>query len=267
MSDSMIVAGVDVGTECVKAVILDSAGMIRGRAVVPMRESFAKSASAALNAACSEARVAPDSLAHVCGTGFGAEHVPHLSMTVNETTCHARAAFEELGTPVTVIDIGARDPRVIEVAQGGQRGVVRAARRCAIGISLFLDHAARLLDIHPTRFEELAATSDASVAVSSYCTVFGTTEVMERLRDGASREAIARGCIHAIVERICEIGGFAVPVVISGGVIEYFPSILAMFSARANVSAVPLPEPILAGARGAAWIALAGPSSSKETGA
>jgi activator of 2-hydroxyglutaryl-CoA dehydratase len=129
-------------------------------------------------------------------------------------------------------------------------------RRCAIGLGTFLMYAARHLDVHPTRLQELAAAVDAPAPVGSYCSVFAGSEILERLREGESREAVALGCMHSVARRISEIGGFKEPMRITGGVVEYFPGVLKALVEITGIKAESLPEPIMIGALGAALKAL-----------
>jgi activator of 2-hydroxyglutaryl-CoA dehydratase len=157
---------------------------------------------------------------------------------------------------MTIVDIGGRDPQVIHVDENGRPVDIFTVRRCAVGLGTFLMYAARHLDVHPTRLQELAAAVDEPARVGSYCSVFAGSEILDRLRDGASREEVALGCMHSIAERVVEIGGFEPPVKVTGGVVEYFPGVVKAMGAIAGVEAEALPEPIMVGALGAAIKAL-----------
>ena len=120
-----------------------------------------------------------------------------------------------------------------------------------MGIGSFLIFASRHLDVHPTRLEELAATAENPASIGSYCSIFAGTEILEMIRDDVSRPEIALGCMHSIAERIFEIGGFEEPLVVTGGVPEYFPGVLRILSTLTGMSVHAVPEPITAGALGA----------------
>jgi predicted CoA-substrate-specific enzyme activase len=250
------VAGIDVGTECVKAIVIAEDGEIVGRAILPSHGSFQDCAHEVLTAALDEAQVAQEDLSQLCGTGFGASTLPGVTMTLCESTCHARGAFHHFPQAMTVIDIGGRDPRVIRVDENGHSIYSRSARRCAMGIGSFLIFASRHLDVHPTRLEELAATAESPAPIGSYCSIFAGTEILEKIRDGVSRPEIALGCMHSIAERILEIGGFEEPMVVTGGVPEYFPGVLRILASITKMSVQAIPEPITAGALGAALKAM-----------
>ncbi len=253
------VAGVDVGTVCTKAVLLNGDGEMRGQSLVPSRGYFQDCAHAALAGACEEAGVSADDLANVCGTGFAPDAVPHVTMTYMDSTCHVAGMRHSASPmPATIIDVGGHNTRVIVprmTVSGSAASEVRQARRCALGVSAFLTLAANQLDVHPARLQELAAATDEPCNVSSYCSVFAGSEIVERLRDGHSREAIASGCVDSVVERVLEIGGVQAPAVIVGGVVEYMPGLAKRLAERLNVALTVPPAPMFTAALGAALLA------------
>ena len=249
---SVAVAGVDAGTECVKALVLARDGKVLGRAVVPTRGYFQACAQEAVMAALDDAQVREEDLGGICATGFASDCVPQAMITAPETACHALGAFHHFRSAMTVINIGGRDPWVIAVDAAGRRAEARAVRRCAVGIGTFLMFTARHLDVHPTRLQELAAVAERPAPVSSFCSVFSGTEILERLREGSSREEVALGCMQSIAERILEIGGFEEPLVVTGGVAEYFPGVLRSLQTLSGMTVTVAPQPIYAGALGAA---------------
>jgi predicted CoA-substrate-specific enzyme activase len=209
-----------------------------------------------LAVALDDAQVVERDLAGICATGFGASCVPRATMTATETTCHAFGALRHHGGAMTVINIGGRDPRVIRVDDAGRKIDALAVRRCAVGIGTFLMFTARHLDVHPTRLQELAAAAERPVAISSFCSVFSSTEILERLREGASREEVALGSMHSIAERILEIGGFKEPLMVTGGVAEYFPGVIAALESKSGMKVSLVPQPLFVGALGAALKAI-----------
>jgi predicted CoA-substrate-specific enzyme activase len=252
------VAGVDIGAECVKAIILADGGKILGRSVLPTRGAFRDRVHEVMSAALDEAEVALSDLAGICTTGFGARCAPMAVRLAGETTCHVAGAYWHHRGAMTVIDIGGREPRVVHCDDAGVPGASRSVRKCAVGIGTFLMFAARHLDVHPTRLEELAAAAEEPAAIGSCCSVFGGSDVLERLREGVSPSEIALGCMQSVAERVLEIGGFAEPLIVTGGVAEYFPGVLKSLSARTGMSVRAIPEPIFAGALGAALVAWEG---------
>jgi (R)-2-hydroxyacyl-CoA dehydratese activating ATPase len=250
-SGTRVAAGVDAGTECVKAVIVGDDGRVLGRAVAPARGYFQACSFEVLAAALDDAQVQADDLVGVGATGFAMNCVPNATFTATDGSCHALGAFHHLQHAMTLVDIGGRDPHVIRVDGEGRRVDARGVRRCASGVGSFLMFAARHLDVPPSRLQELAAGAERAAPVSSYCSVFSSSEVLERLREGATREEIALGCLTSVAERIVEIGGFEAPVVVCGGVVEYFPGVLQSLQTQSGMEVCAIPDAIFTGALGA----------------
>jgi (R)-2-hydroxyacyl-CoA dehydratese activating ATPase len=252
----MAVAGADIGTECVKSVVLDDDGRILGRATVPTRGYFQDCFQEAMGNALAEAQVTASQLGGMCLTGFGASCAPVRTQTITESLCHARAAYHHVGKAMTVVDIGGRDPKLVHVDEHGTVTSSRSVRKCAVGIGTFLMFASRHLDVHPTRLMDLASSAEKPARVGSYCSVFAEVEVIELLRSGATAGEIALGCMYSVADRIMEMDRLAGLVVVTGGVCEYFPGVVKALAERSRLPVEVLPEPIMAGALGAALFAL-----------
>jgi predicted CoA-substrate-specific enzyme activase len=259
-----IAVGIDVGTECVKAVVTDATGTLLGNTVVARRGYFHDRVAEAFVTVLDDAQVSEDNLSGVCATGFAENCVPMATTFRGETACHALGAFHHHPHPMTVVDIGGRDPKVIHVNDRGHPTAIHTLRRCAAGIGTFLIFAARHLDVSPTRMQEMAAMADSPVDVGSYCSMFSGQDILEKLRDGATREEVALGCIHSIADRVVEIGRFRGTVRVTGGVAEYFPGVLHALAEKIDLPVEAVPEPILAGALGAALWGLQTPQTANR---
>jgi len=252
----MIIAGADLGTECVKTVVVNDTGKILGRAVVPTRGYFQDCFQEAMGNALAEAQATAGDLRGVGVTGFAAGCAPLASQTITETLCHARGAYHRTPRAMTLVDIGGRDPKVIHVDEKGHVTSSRSVRKCAVGIGTFLMFASRHLDVHPTRLMDLATSAARPAQVGSYCSVYAEVEVIELLRNGATAGEIALGCMYSIADRVLEIDRLKGPVLITGGVCEYFPGVVKALAERSALNVEIVTEPIMAGAFGAALYAL-----------
>jgi len=250
--EKKIVAAIDVGTECIKAIVMDESAGIVGRSVIPASGYFRHRVEEALDGALDDAKLERSDIDSISATGFGASCVENAAAQLGETACHARGAFFHHKGPMSVIDIGGRDPKVLHVNENGQVLEAHMVRRCAVGIGTFLMFTARHLDVHPTRLQELADDAEEPADIGSYCSVFAGSEVLEQLREGTNREQIALGAMRSVAERIFEIGGLQEPVRVTGGVAEYFPGVLKSLSEMTGIEIEAVPEPIMAGAIGAA---------------
>lgn len=257
----MLVAGADIGTECVKAIVADGGGKILGRAAVPTRGYFQDCYQEAMGNALAEAQAKAADLAAVCATGFGAVCATDASQAVTETLCHARGAFHHLGKAMTLVDIGGRDSRIVHVDERGRVTASKGSRKCAVGIGTFLMFTSRHLDVHPTRLMDLATSAGKAASVGSYCSVFAEVEVIELLRRGVGAGEIALGAMNSVADRIMEMDRLAGAVAVAGGVCEYFPGVVKALAERSGCPVEIVPEPIMTGALGAALYALDGARS------
>lgn len=254
----MVVAGADIGTECVKAIVTGDGGKILGRAAVPTRGYFQDCYQEAMGNALAEAQARAADLQAVCVTGFGASCAPDATRTVTETLCHARGAFHHVSKAMTLVDIGGRDPKVVHVDERGTVVSSKSARKCAVGIGTFLMFTARHLDVHPTRLMDLATSAAKAAPVGSYCSVFAEVEVIELLRAGVAAGEIALGAMYSVADRIMEMDRLSSPLAVTGGVCEYFPGVVKALAERSGCQVEVVPEPIMTGALGAALCALEG---------
>ena len=252
MAKPKISVGIDVGTECIKVAIVDDHGTLLGSSIVPRRGYFQDRVSEAFPMALDDAQVAAEDVLGICATGFAENCVPMATTFLGDTACHALGAFHHHRQAMCVIDIGGRDPKVIRVNELGLPTAIQTLRRCAAGIGTFLIYAARHLDVHPSHLQEMATRTDEACDVGSYCSMFSGQDILEKLRDGVSGESVDLGCINSIADRVIEIGRLTDPVYVTGGVAEYFPGVLTAIAAKTGNHVEAVPQPILAGAVGAA---------------
>jgi len=255
VSEPKVSIGIDVGTECIKVAVINDQGVLVGSSIVARRGYFQDRVSEAFPVALDDAQVSATDILGVCATGFAENCVPMATTYLGDTACHALGAFHHHRQAMCVIDIGGRDPKLIKVDNQGRPTSIQTLRRCAAGIGTFLIFAARHLDVHPSHLQEMAARTDESCDVGSYCSMFSGQDILEKLREGVSRESVALGCINSIADRVIEIGLLSDPVYVTGGVAEYFPGVLTAIAKKTGHHVEAVPQPILAGATGAAlWV-------------
>ena len=120
------------------------------------------------------------------------------------------------------------------------------------GVEAPLHASARLKDLMAEHFHGVDRAARERTAPVAWCTSVGPVEL---LRNGATAGEIALGCMYSIADRIMEMDRLEGTVVVSGGVCEYFPGVVKALSERCGVAVDVIPEPIMAGALGAALIA------------
>lgn len=256
MSEQLYV-GIDVGSSATKCVVLDSAGVAVGDHVVSSGFDYRDAAERALAQALSDVGSGREVIACCVSTGYGRRSVPVADRMVTEITCHARGAREWYPQVRTIIDIGGQDTKVIQIDGRGRMTDFRMNAKCAAGTGTFLESIALKLGVPLSEVDALAMQSTAKTVVNSYCTVFAGTEVIERIKDGDSREDISMGLFRSIASRVSEMmaardGAIAV----TGGVVAHCRAMVRALNEQFEVEVLLPPMPQHAGAFGAALLAM-----------
>lgn len=257
ISDTRVVAGVDIGSLSTKTVILQGGERVLTYSIVPTGASSRKAAEASLNQALAQAGLERGDLAAIVSTGYGREIVNFATTRVTEITCHARGAWFVAPATRTVIDVGGQDSKVIRLNDRGQVVNFAMNDKCAAGTGRFLEVMARALEVDLEDMAELSARSNRRLAISSVCTVFAESEVVSLVAQGVEKEDIIRGLHLAIASRLASLVervGVERMVTMTGGVAKNTGLVAALEERLGTDIWVPM-EPQIVGALGAAIIA------------
>jgi predicted CoA-substrate-specific enzyme activase len=250
--------GVDVGSVTTKASVVDGNSRQVGSSIISTGISGFNSAEFVFERALKEAGITREMIKRIIATGYGRSLVSFADRQVTEITCHARGAFRKLGKPLTLIDIGGQDTKVIVVVDGGKVARFLMNDRCAAGTGRFLEVMARVLETDLDNLSEMALNTHNRAKINSLCTVFAESEVVGLLARGVSRDEIAGGLCYSIAERISSMTkkvGISGPVFISGGV-AYNGAVVSGISDILDEDVYIIDEPQLNGAYGAALVAM-----------
>jgi predicted CoA-substrate-specific enzyme activase len=188
-------------------------------------------------------------------TGYGRKNVDLASDVKTEIACHARGAHHFFPMPITIVDIGGQDNKIIKLDAAGNRLDFKMNRKCAAGTGAFLDEIARRIGVRLEEMEGLARQSTEHVEIGSFCTVFSATEILALARRGAKVPDIVKGSFRSVVKRVAEMDPLTGTVVATGGVVAHNPLIVELLSEIIGSRVRTPPHPQLAGAIGAALFA------------
>ncbi|MCI0491084.1 MAG: acyl-CoA dehydratase activase [Blastocatellia bacterium] len=251
-------AGVDVGSTQTKAIIIDEARRIVGRALIDTGANVVLAAENAFAQALSNGRLQEEEVEYVIGTGYGRYRVTFGNAQVTEISCHGRGAVHMFPGTRTVVDMGGQDTKAISVSPAGEILDFCMNDKCAAGTGRFLGAAAAALEIPLNELGGLALKAERPVRISTTCTVFAESEVLSWLGKGKKIEDILAGVHRSIASR--SIGllrrvGIEEEITFTGGVARNIGMIEALdrgLGVRVNVS----DDSHFMGALGAALFAL-----------
>ena len=194
-------AGVDVGSTQTKAVVVDEAGRIVGRAITDTGANVMQAAETAFRDALLRGDLREEEVEYVVGTGYGRYKVTFGNTQVTEISCHGRGAVHMFPNTRTVVDMGGQDTKAIRVSPRGEILDFCMNDKCAAGTGRFLGAASAALEIPLDQLGPVALRGERPVKISTTCTVFAETEVVSWLGKGKKIEDILLGVHRSIASR------------------------------------------------------------------
>jgi len=166
----------------------------------------------------------------VVATGYGRVAVDFADHVITEITCHARGGREMAGDDCTIIDVGGQDTKII-IVQNGMVTDFLMNDKCSAGTGKFLEIMANRLGVTLQELFELAKQGTV-LPISSLCTVFAESEVINYVGEGRKREDIAAGVVDSVANKVAQLAQkktLSQTVILTGGLSfsEYFTEILA----------------------------------------
>lgn len=251
-------AGIDIGSLCTKAVILDSDKKIKAYTIIRSGAVYKGAGETALKEALTKAGLKQDDISFIVATGYGRARVPLADAQVTEISCHGRGANYVFPEARAIIDIGGQDSKAIEINEKGQAVKFVMNDKCAAGTGRFLEVMAGSLDVDLDDMSELASESKKEVEISSMCTVFAESEVISLFAEGTGKADIAAGIYRSIARRVTGLAGQIIrgggKVTMTGGVAKSKGMVKALEKTLGTELLV-AKEPQIIGALGAALIA------------
>jgi len=197
----MSTAGIDMGAQFIKAVIVDDSKVV-GRSIVPTGFDPLEAAQKALDEAIANAGITRDDVKKIISTGAGRKSVKFADSNITEVTADARGVNWSHPSVRTIIDIGAEEARGISC--DGQGKVLDFAKndKCAAGAGAFVESMSRALEIKVPEMIELSLKSTQDAPINATCAVFAESEVVSLIHSKIEKADIAHAIHDAIASRV-----------------------------------------------------------------
>lgn len=191
----------------------------------------------------------------IIATGYGRISVEYADKVITEISCHGRGGYELAGSDCSIIDVGGQDTKYIQVMNGKAVDFLMNDK-CAAGTGKFIEVMANRLGLTIEELFDLAKIGQP-IPISSLCTVFAESEIINYMGEGKNREDIAAGVIESVALKVATLvqrKQLAEKVIITGGLSgnEFFAERL---SAKLGRKVLPEEYGRYAGAYGAALLA------------
>jgi len=261
----MITAGLDLGTQSVKAVILKD-GEVISRSQVFSGFDPAKAAEQALDEALKKAKMTLNDLDHITATGSGMALATNSNSTISMMGADAKAGVYLFPIARTIIDVGAEEARAVKCDEKGIMVEFVLNERCAAGAGTFIEAMARALEVKLEEMGPLSLKAERASPINASCVIFGESDVVTLIHRQESKPEIARAVFDAMADRISSMVhrlGVNPEVVLIGGVAKDVGFVASL--KRKLSSDISIPEyPEFAGALGAALTAAGKVQRSKK---
>jgi predicted CoA-substrate-specific enzyme activase len=135
-------------------------------------------------------------------TGYGKHLFKDMLPTITEIRAHFLGARFQTGLEhFILLEIGGQDTKALYVKEGRVFDFL-TNDKCAAGTGRYLDNMARFLKM-PWR--QFTACSRDPVPISNTCAIFGETELISHLLDGAPVTQIAAGVNDSVARRALQM--------------------------------------------------------------
>ena len=197
----MVTAGIDMGAQSVKTVIL-SEGKIIARSIVATGFEPIEAAKKGLTEAIEEAGIKREDIAKIVSTGAGRKSVDFADNNLTEVTADARGIIWLHPVVRTIVDIGAEEARGISCDAQGRVLDFAKNDKCAAGSGAFVESMARALEIKVPEMIELSLRSTQDAPINATCAVFAESEVVSLIHSKVEKADIAHAVHDAIASRV-----------------------------------------------------------------
>jgi benzoyl-CoA reductase subunit D len=252
----MITAGIDMGIQTVKVVIIKDRTII-ARTKASSGFEPTKSAEKAFEEALKTAKASQAEVNQVLATGSGMDMAPYSNGTVSMMGADAKAGVFLFPSARTIIDIGAEEARAVKCDEKGIMVDFVLNERCAAGAGTFIEAMARALEVKLEDMGPLSLKAKRASPINASCVIFGESDVVTLIHRQEPKPEIARAVFDAMADRISSMVhrlGINPDVVLAGGVAKDVGFIDSL-KRKLGINLLIPENPEYTGALGAALIA------------
>ena len=197
--DTLLTAGIDVGTSAIKVAILRDEGPGNEKLLCAHSERIRRRdpvhvVDSAFATALERAEVGRDALDYIATTGEG-EMVEFRTGHFYGMTTHARGGLYLDPEVRAIVDIGALHTRAVMMDDKAKVLSYRMTSQCASGSGQFLENICRYLGVTIDEIGPLSLEADEPETCSSICAVLAETDVINMVSRGITIPNILKG-IH-----------------------------------------------------------------------
>ena len=248
--------GIDIGSGTSKGVITRNDNLLAYH-LLSSGVNYRNTASKLRDILLAKAGISLRDVAYTVTTGHGAASIPFSNEAVADTRCCARGINSIFPSVRTVIDIQGMSSQVIQLNENGQVINFAVSEKCATGSGRFLDVIVNVLRMDLDEIGPLSLKSVNPVTFTTGCAVFGESEAISRVAEGALKEDILAGVHEALANKISslldKVGMEKYHAICGGGALNI--GLIKSVESKLGIPLLVPPQPQLVTALGAAIMA------------
>jgi predicted CoA-substrate-specific enzyme activase len=194
------VLGVDLGSRFVKLAVMDGNKIVSKRSIdtAVFYRDFCRNIDGKIEIDVS--RLGVSDFDKIVGTGYGRNNINIKDAEIIlELKAHTLGAVFQTGQrDFTLIDVGGQDSKVISVKDGKMADMI-LNDKCAASCGRYIESMANIIGIS---LGEIGKHHVNPVELSSTCAVFGESELIGRVSEGAKIEELAAGINFSLFKKI-----------------------------------------------------------------
>lgn len=208
MNTPILTAGIDVGSNFIKLVLMEYAGdksKIIDRATEKIRKRDpSQVADEMLQALYKRQGIRYEDIAYLASTGEG-DLIKRKKGHFYGMTTHARGGQFLCPGSVTVVDMGALYVRAIKISPDARVQDYKMTGQCASGSGQFVENISRYLGLSLEEVGDISLTSENPEVSSGICAVLAETDVINMVSRGITTPNIIKGIHISIASRIIKL--------------------------------------------------------------
>ncbi len=250
----VITVGIDVGTRNTKIALMEDGAKLLYKNATRTTFDFTKTSQEIYTLALNELGLDEKDVDYVVATGFGRYRVNFRDINVTDITANSRGAKYFYPNTRCVLDIGAGNSRAAKIDEKGKVLKFRSTEKCAAGGGGFLEKIAYYTGFDVSEIGEIALQSKNPVQISTICSVFAESEVINLVTQEVPMEDILMGAHLSVIGRVVitlRQVGVEPELTLTGGLVLN-PAIPKALEEKLKMKPNASPELFYAGAVGAA---------------
>ena len=196
--------GIDIGSGTSKGVITENGKEIASH-LLDSGYNYIKAAQKLRESLLKGVNLKPENISRTISTGHGDGLIRFSDKHVAGTQCCAKGINHIFPSVRTVIDVQGQSSQIIKLNEEGKVINFVVSEICATGSGRFIDVITNVLQLDLKDVGPLSLQSKNPVLFTTGCAVFGESEAISRVAEGAAKEDILAGIHNSIAGKISSL--------------------------------------------------------------